>query len=241
MSRSFEPPLLLELNSFSVPGFVDLGAQDAWQFELGTRGRTPTWGWQVAAYDIELENEIVNANLPPFPDAPFTVPTYRNVGATRHYGLEAGIDWSPDVPLLTGVNGGDRIGARLAWTWARYEVVEDQAFAGNELPGAPEHAIQAEIEYTHPSGFTIRPNAEWVPDDFYVDSANTVTNDGWATLGLRVEWSLPTLGALAFVEGRNLTDERYAPAVTVDDAAGRYFQPADGRSVYAGLRWELSP
>lgn len=43
---------------------------------------------------------------------------------------------------------------------------------------------------------------------------------------------------MLFAEARNLTDETYSPAINVDDASGRYFQPADGRSLYAGLRWE---
>ena len=40
VSRSFEPPLLLELNSLTVPGFIDIDGQDAWQFEIGFRGHT---------------------------------------------------------------------------------------------------------------------------------------------------------------------------------------------------------
>jgi iron complex outermembrane receptor protein len=84
----------------------------------------------------------------------------------------------------------------------------------------------------------VSPNLEWVPDDTFLDSANTATNDGWATLGLRGEWTLPEAGVVVFAEARNLTDEVYSPAMTVDDAAGRYFQPADGRSLYAGVRWE---
>lgn len=57
------------------------------------------------------------------------------------------------------------------------------------------------------------------------------------TLGLRGEWRLTGLGPTAFFEARNLTDEVYSPTVSVDDGAARYFQPADGRSVYAGVRW----
>jgi iron complex outermembrane receptor protein len=38
-SRSFEPPLLLELNSLAVPGFIPLEGQSAWQYEIGVRGR----------------------------------------------------------------------------------------------------------------------------------------------------------------------------------------------------------
>ena len=39
-SHMYEPPLSFEVNSLPGPGFIDLKAQRAWQFELGTRGRT---------------------------------------------------------------------------------------------------------------------------------------------------------------------------------------------------------
>ena len=233
-----EPPLLLELNSLTVPGFVDLDAQKAWQFELGTRGRAGDWRWQLSAYDIELEDEIVNVNVLPFPGAQFTVPSYRNVDETRHMGIEAGMELSSPVRLLVGDEGGERAGVRMAYTLSRFEYVSDPDYRGNEIPGIPTHVLQLEAEYAHPAGVRLAPSLEWVPDDLFVDSANTVTSDGWLTLGLRAEWELEGFGATAFVEGRNLTDEVYSPTVAVDDAAGRYFQPADGRSLYAGVRWQ---
>ena len=233
-----EPPLLLELNSLTVPGFVDLDAQRAWQFELGTRGRAGDWRWQLSAYDIELEDEIVNVNVLPFPGAQFTVPSYRNADETRHVGIEAGLELSAPVRLLAGDEGGERAGFRIAYTRSKFEYVSDPDYAGNEIPGIPTHVLQLEGEYAHPSGVTVSPSIEWVPDDLFVDSANTVRSDGWLTLGLRAEWEIEGLGATAFVEGRNLTDEVYSPTVAVDDAAGRYFQPADGRSLYAGVRWQ---
>jgi iron complex outermembrane receptor protein len=233
-----EPPLLLELNSLTLPGFVNLAAQKAWQFELGTRGRAGDWRWQLSAYDIELEDEIVNENVLPFPGAQFTVPSYRNADESRHQGIEAGLELSSPVRLLAGDEGGERAGFRLAYTLSRFEYVSDPIHAGNEIPGIPTHVLQLEAEYAHPAGLRISPSIEWVPDDLFVDSANTVTSDGWLTLGLRGEWQIGDLGATAFVEARNLTDEVYSPTVSVDDAAGRYFQPADGRSLYAGVRWQ---
>ncbi|MBI4520296.1 MAG: TonB-dependent receptor [Gemmatimonadetes bacterium] len=238
LSRAFEPPLLLELNSLTVPGFIDLEPQDAWQFELGTRGAARRWEWDVAAFDMEIANEIINVNVQPFPGAPFTVPTYRNATHTRHYGLEAGLGFEYPRALLTRANGGDRLTARTAYTASWFKYVDDADFEGNDIPGAPHHVINVEPDYRHPAGLGVRPNLEWVPRDYYVNSQNTVKNSGWMVLGLRAELLLPSLGALLFVEARNLTDERYSPAVTVDDAGGRYFLPADGRSLYAGVRWE---
>jgi iron complex outermembrane receptor protein len=237
-SRMYEPPLLLEVNSFSVPGFIDLSAQDAWQFEIGTRGRSGGFQWDVAAYDIEIDDEIININVQPFPGAPFTVPTYRNAPETRHYGLEAGLGY--ELPGSVFLDSGlrDRLGARVAYTSGRFEYVTDPDYAGNRLPGVPEHYIQGELEYNHPSGLSLKPNLEWAPGTYFVDSANTVEKDGWTTLGVRVDWVLQQLNASVFVEARNLTNARYSPAVVVDDGSGRFFYPADGRSLYAGFRWQ---
>jgi iron complex outermembrane receptor protein len=237
-SRSYEPPLLLELNSLSVPGFVDVRAQDAWQFEVGTRGHRGGADWNVALYDVELRDEILNQNVQPFPNAPFTVPTYRNAGRTRHYGVETGLGYTLPGALFTQAGGGDRLAARLAWTFARYRFVRDAEYAGNQIPGAPEHVVQAELIYRHPSGLTLRPNLEWVPGSYFVDSGNTVRNQGWTVLGARAELLVSRLRSTVFLEGRNLTNRRYSPAVQVDDAAGRYFNPADDRSLYAGVRWQ---
>jgi iron complex outermembrane receptor protein len=236
VSRSYEPPLLLELNSFTVPGFIDLEAQDAWQFELGARGSSSNVDWSVSLYDIELKDEIININVQPFPDAPFTVPTYRNASETRHQGVEAGLGLRIPGTLFTTENGGDEITVRASYTYGSFTFTDDPDFDGNSIPGIPEHVLRAEIAYYHPVGLTLRPNVEWVPGDYFVDSQNLVTNDGWALLGIRAEYEIEELGTLLFLEARNLTDETYSPAVTVDDGSGRFFQPGDGRSVYVGLQ-----
>lgn len=75
-----------------------------------------------------------------------------------------------------------------------------------------------------------------MPTQYFVNSANRETNDGWATLNLRAEWAAPKLGATAFVQASNLADRRYSASVQVDNANGRYHEPADGRAVYAGIR-----
>ena len=226
-SRSFEPPLLLELNSLTVPGFVNVAAQRAWQYEVGTRGRSGAVGWDVSLYDVELNDEILNANVQPFPGAPFTVPTYRNAARTRHYGLEAGLDWRPS----------DRVSSRVAYTFGRYTYVEDTAYAGNDIPGAPRHVVQAEVEWRHPSGFSVAPNVEWVPAAYFVNSTNTASNEGWTTFGLRAEYAQPLLRLTIFAAVQNLTNVRYAGSVSVDNGTNRFYEPADGRAVYAGLRW----
>jgi iron complex outermembrane receptor protein len=233
-SRSYEAPLLLELNSLAVPGFIDLRGQDAWQFEVGTRGRRGLVAWDVAAYDIELRDEILNVNVRPFPGAPFTVPTYRNAERTRHRGIEAGIEAALPGSVLVP---GDRLALRAAYTFARYTFVRDSAYAGHDIPGAPTHYLHAELRWTGPTGVTVAPAVERVPRAYAVNSANTATNAAWATLGVRADVPIGGDGLTLFAAAQNITNRRYAGSVQVDNAVGRYYEPADGRTVYGGLRW----
>lgn len=233
-SRSYEPPLIAELNSFSVPGFIDLEAQNAWQFELGTRGRHGGFRWDVAVYRADLRNEILNLNVPPFPGAPFTVPTYRNAERTRHVGLEAGAGYAGTANLFSD---GDIVTLEGSLTFNRFSYVRDDLYEGNRIPGLPDAVFSGAIRYAHPAGFSLSPTVEFVPGDYYVDSQNTLENKGWAVFGVRAEYAFPRNGLTVFAALENLTDQRYSASVQIDNAVGQFYEPSDGRSFYAGFRW----
>jgi iron complex outermembrane receptor protein len=235
-SRSYEPPLLLELNSLTVPGFIKLDGQSAWQYEAGARGRSIGLSWDFSAYDVELRNEILNINVQPFPGAPFTVPTYRNAPKTRHSGIEVGLAYQIPGALFVRGDVSDHLSLRTSYTLAHYTYVEDSSYSGNDIPGAPHQVMTTEIKYTHPSGFSLAPSLEWVPQSYFMDSQNTVKNDGWTNLSLRAELAT-SYGMSLFAAGQNLMNRRFSQSVQVDNAAGKWFEPADGRSFYAGLRW----
>jgi iron complex outermembrane recepter protein len=83
----------------------------------------------------------------------------------------------------------------------------------------------------------VAPALEWVPRAYAVNSANTATNAAWATFGVRADVPIGGSGLTLFAAAQNLTNRRYAGSVQVDNAVGRYYEPADGRTVYGGLRW----
>ncbi len=225
VSRAYEPPLLLELTSFgSNAGFIDLEAQDVRQVELGTRGAHGSVVWDVALFDWEVGNEIVNVNLQPFPGAPFTIPSYRNAERTRHLGLEVG----------GAVALGD-VTWRGAYTWSRFTYVGDPEFGDNDLPGAPEHALYTELRWQHSSGFWIAPNLDASLSPYYVDSANTTENDRFVLLGLKA--GVPIGRVELSLEASNLTGEAYSGSVQVDNALGRYLEPGNERALHVGLGW----
>ncbi|GAC1479355.1 MAG: TonB-dependent receptor [Gemmatimonadaceae bacterium] len=238
-SRTVEPPLLLELSSFGNRGrFLDLAAQEAWQYEIGARASRLGLAWEASFYDIELKHEILNLNVKPFANASFTVPSYRNAPRSRHAGAEVGVAYQlPGGVFVRDDDVRDHLSARVAYTYGRFTYTDDPTYSGRDIPGAPRHYLTTEVRYVHPSGFSLAPTIEWVPQAYFVNSANSMTNDPWTTLGVRVEWKVERAGVTAFVAGQNLTDRRYSQSVQVDNEAGKFFEPADGRSFYAGIRW----
>lgn len=239
VSRSWEPPLLLELTSFTEQaGFVDLQAQDTWQFEVGTRGRVrDAWSWDAALYDMEIDNEILNENVTPFPGALFRIPSFHNARRTRHLGLELGT--SLELLPARARSGAPSLTWRLAYTLSRFRFAGDERYGDNRLPGAPRHRVRSEIRWRHPRGLWIAPQVDWSPSTYFVDGANTSRNLPYALLGLKAGFDWERFGV--YVEGANLTDRTYSGSVVVDDDSKRYYEPGNGRSVYAGLRFRLSP
>jgi iron complex outermembrane receptor protein len=242
-SGAYEPPLLLELTS---PGQLDgdlgdLKAQKGVQFELGTRGQfADRITWDVSVYDIELWDEIQNVNILPFPDAPFTIPRFQNIDRSRHTGVEVGLSLILLEDLVEHIglsSSGDTLGIRTAYTYSRFVFVDDPEFGDNDIPGAPSHFIVSELRYDNPSGFWIAPGIESVPSGYFVDSENTEETDPYILFNVQTGYTYKPWNLSLFFEVRNAFDEDYISSVVVDSADGRFFEPGDGRALYAGLQW----
>ena len=248
-SRAYEAPLNLELmssvnaNGTSNTGFLNLDAQRAWQFELGYRGTSPDkrYTWDVTAYDLEMQKEILVSNIN-------NQSTFQNANGTRHTGVEAGGAMVLTKGLFARGGGSkdDSLQTRLAYTWSRFKFTDDvrggtnlsQLIAkdGNTVPGAPEHNLNMELRYDHPSGLWIAPNFEWSLSGFYTDNLNTVKNPSYFVLHLKSGWNV-TKNLTFYAEGRNLTDKTYAGAVVVNDQFNRFANPGQGVSGFAGVEW----
>lgn len=183
----------------------------------------------VAAFRIDTDDEIV------VDAATGGRTTYRNATATRRRGVEVGHsgDWGSGVTTRTA----------LTWLDARFSsaFVAGQGGtpvpAGNRLPGVPEWTAYAE--------------AAWVPDGLpwlqlgaelqhvasvYVDDRNSASAPSYTVASLRVgasravgRWTVQ-----AFVRSDNVADRDYVGSVIVGDTNGRYYEPAPGRTWFAG-------
>ena len=130
---------------------------------------------------------------------------------------------------------------RICITHNDFRFDNDAKFGNNLLPGAPRHYLRAELLYKHANGFYVGPNLEWVPQAYFVDSANTLTTEPYALLGLKA--GIDNGGPYSiYIEGRNLLDKTYIASASIIDkanAASPLFEPGTGRAVYAGFkaRW----
>ncbi len=228
-----EPPTFSDLIPL-VPngGFENLDAQRSATIEVGTRGATANFSWEVALYRSWIRDEIQLFTFGNGMD--FAV----NADRTIHQGIEAAAAWTF---LRDTVSVGDNLTLTQAYTFSDFTFDNDPTYGNNQLPGVPRHLYRAELRYRHPSGGWIAPNAEWVPQAYYVDNANTLKTDAYFLVGVRAGWEF-TNGLSAFVEGRNLADTKYIASASVIPRAtqqSQLFEPGTGRAVYAGLQYRF--
>jgi len=237
ISRSAEVPSFGE--SSSGPGiptipFTDIKAQRATTYEIGTRGRRPDLTWDFAIYRAEIQNEL-QCLYSAFGNCNVT-----NADRTVHQGVEAGIGAVVLKSMAVSGDNPDALWVKIAYTYNDFFFDNDRLYGNNELPGAPPHYFRGEVLYKHPSGFYIGPNVEWVPQGYYVDSANTLSTDPYALWGLKAGYEKGETFSV-YVEGRNLANKAYiasASIINVANPALPLFEPGTGRAVYAGMKFK---
>jgi|SRR5215217_347062 len=231
VTKSVEPPNFSAMTPINT-GFTEVEAQEAWTFEIGTRGRRGPVTWDLTLYRAELDGEMLQYAVGPGIPAP----TF-NADKTIHQGFEAAVDWrfAPQWRL------------RQTWTWSDFRFDGDVQYGDNRLPIVPEHFYRAELRYDDPRGWFVAPSIEWSASDIWVDYQNTRTAPSYAILNLNLGWTVNDRVAL-FLDARNLTDEAYVsnvqaatrwipeptpPATT--PASSALFWPGDGRAVFGGV------
>lgn len=236
VSRSAEVPSFGE--SVAGPGnpvipFTSIQPQRATTYEIGTRGKRPDFTWELGLYRANITDELLclfssNGSC-----------SVSNADRTIHQGIEAGVGAAIVKGLFDRSSTPDKLWLNVAYTLNDFRFDHDAVFGNNILPGAPRHYIRAELLYKHPNGFYIGPNLEWVPDSYYVDSANTLKTEPYAIWGLKagVDNGGPVSG---YIEARNIANTAYIASASIIDRAtstSPLFEPGAGRAVYAGVKY----
>jgi iron complex outermembrane receptor protein len=236
--RGFETPTLNEIayrpNGETGLNF-DLRPSHSDNAEVGLKGRAGAWGeWRAAVFDIRTKDEIVTLSNVGGRS------TYQNVGATKRQGVE--LSWQarplPDWQLQAAYTFLDATydTSFLTCTSTPCQAPNVTVPSGSHLPGVARHALNAMADWSPFDGLhaglegrylSAVPvndiNSDYAPGFFVAD-----VHAGWTkTLGA---W---TLTATARID--DIADKKYIGSVIVNEGNGRYFEPAPGRTWFAGL------
>jgi len=244
-SRSFQPPSFDNMVDFGDdPGdslvFTPLNPQHAWTAELGTRGQKGRFEWELAFYHSWVRNELLDINNAQGVDRGAV-----NVDRTYHQGIEAGLQIDLIDSILTQPSTNrppDWLSLDQTYTLNDFHFDNDPVYGNNRIAGVPIHLYTAALVYRHPSGFYAAPIVQWNITDYPADHANTISVDSYALIGFKMGFVFKKKFQV-FFEAKNLTDQRYAAAVTpipdarTADGPIQIYYPGDGRAFYGGFSW----
>jgi len=231
IGTSFETPTMSELsnNPTGTGGFnPDLNPQQATNYEIGVKTYfSQRFRTDIALFDVEVQNELVPYQITGQAGRVF----FRNAGSSRRQGIEL----SFNANLVKGLT------LFSNYTYSDFRYLDYQTttgkFDGNILPGIPKHAAQAELRYFTPSGLFAIVQVRHA-SQLYADDANAVNANGYTVVNLRLGMQ-KTIGKIQvepFVGVNNLLEATYFQNVQINAAANRYFEPAQGRFWFGGIK-----
>jgi len=244
----FIPPSTEELgtNPNGYGGFNEgLKAATSSSFEAGVRGGVMrVLDYDVDAFYMTTTNDFDRYRVPNRGNGEEGT-FYRNVGASRRYGLEVSGHCEP----------ASRVGIQLAYTYSHFQYVlgapiqilmDDPADIryiqnGNWLPNSPEHQLALSVSYEPVPELSLSINSLTLGKS-YIDGANIESEaaPGYTLFGASVawQWHLGAISGVLTIQGRNLGDTKYI-AFTEPDSGGNSYQPGAGREIMGGLRIHL--
>ncbi len=197
----------------------ELQPQRARMGEAGLRVPAASGRFEATVYRIDVDDEI------DFDPAIFR---YRNIGRSRHTGLETLASWTWSATLTTFAS----------WDATRVEARGGEN-SGSQLKNIPENVVKAGVSGRLPAG--IDADAVWTwSGRRWLDDADEFRLPDASVVDLRVARSFGDFRVR--IDVANLLDARYADVgFTLADFQGNavpYVYPATGRSIRVGLDWK---
>ncbi|WP_309044455.1 TonB-dependent receptor family protein [Marinobacter sediminicola] len=230
ISTVFETPTFSEFANPSGVGGLnpDTQPQKSLNHELGLRGAFDYgMDYDLTLFWVDVRDELIPYQLPGPDDRTF----YRNAGDTTRKGIEATAGW-----LL---NQSWRF--ETALTLADYTFDEYSSggnnYDGNRLPGLPEQLWSNRLQWQGLGGTFATLETRYVGSMFADDANNVKVDDYWMAniRGGDTFYIGRNLLLKGFAGVRNLTDRDHFANVRINASNDRYYEPASGRTWYAGL------
>ena len=231
ISRSLEPPSFGELSGGA--GVTPLDMQRARSGELGLRTHGEALSLDIALYRAEISGELLSLS-----DGLGNPLGTINAKNTLHQGVEFGVAWTFAPRWQVAAN----------YLYNDFRFAGDPVHGDNTVAGVPAQQLRASLRWRRGDRLQVEPSADWVPQGYYIDHANTFRAAGYATFGLRLSGELfgrdTGAGWSWFADLRNLADRKWIASTNVVADAhgidGRNFLPGDSRSLYVGVEWRAS-
>lgn len=229
VGNSFETPTTTELaNPDGSGGFNQaLEPQTAVNYEMGFKAGAKSLYYEIAAFHINLEDELVPYELPGSPGRTF----YSNAGKSSRTGIETAVSW-------TGSGG---FGIDVSLTWSDFKFDEfiddnDRDFSGSRMPGVPEYFAYLGLRYQNNEGFKATLETSY-SGKLFANNANSVEVSDYLVSSLRLsyDFQMARLMFQPYVGINNLFNEYYNSNIRINAFGRRYYEPAPERNVYAGI------
>lgn len=225
-SRGFSPPSLAEVRPSDGNYYGDLEPEHGWNFEAGVKGSA----WQnriqfdVNTYSFGLRDAIVrriNAAGAEY---------YVNAGRTSQKGAEAYVS-ARLLPWLSVFNSF----TFQPYTFTSY-VVDSSNYSGNRITGVPRTVNVTGVDVFLPKGWyasVMLNNTSAIP----LTDDNSVFAGAYQLLQAKIGYTYQHNGFTyhLFVAGDNLLNQVYSLGNDINAVGGRYYNPAAGRNLSAGL------
>ena len=216
--RGYTPPSSGALKAVGFAGAtpagegIDLRSEKSWNVEVGVRGSSKVVAFELAAFDIMIEDLVAAGRGTLF----------RNLGSARSIGVESGLTVRGSK-LVRGLPTLD-----LSWTLLEATVLDGIIpsavlagdvpvdISGNDLPYAPRHTVSAGLTGSIGKTVSLRGDVRYVSSSFS-DFENITTTSARGdtgpipahlTLNASLSWRATSRLRLGLT-GKNLTDEIY--------------------------------
>lgn len=232
ISTAFETPTFSEFANPSGVGGLnpETEPQKSLNHELGLRGELNSGiDYDLTLFWVDVRDELIPYELTGPDDRTF----YRNAGDTTRKGFEAAAGWlfSPSWRAETALT-------LASYNFDKYRSGGD-IYDGNRLPGLPEQVWSNRLTWQGLGGTFATLETRYI-GDMVADDANNVNVDDYWLVSLRGGNTLyagRNLLMKGFAGVRNLGDENHFANVRINAGNGRYFEPASGRTWYAGIEF----
>jgi iron complex outermembrane receptor protein len=181
-----------------------LDAATARNIEVGLKGRSQDWSFDLSIYNTQVSDEIVSVLNPDM------TTEFQNAGKTDKKGVELSgrYDLTEHIWTEAGFAYSDYTFEDFTELVRTGPVLTPNDRSGNQLPYVPRQQYSLAMGYSHPSGFkaVLRSNS-W--GSYYMDNANTEKYKGYDFLtNLMLGYSTGPHSLQLNIS--NITDKRYA-------------------------------